>query len=686
MDGLTAMRRTINDLVNDAIVRWVDMTGVDLSKKQFKIGDWEIRSLTEDLNESRLLDPTGLTTFMLLRGMTEWYLKEIAFTAYELILNPAESEKTLAPMRALRNVLEDPQVIEIVEDFQDMLRSAALEYGLPVEGIDEFEDLMNNRYGLAQVRRDALRSMDRLEAHQFTQGKGDLEPLKFNPEVYEFWNMNSLLLALRAQKVPGISLCLIRDPEESLFSFFVFAIRNGDTITILTDRSREPHPAYKRMSRRPDRELERRASRNWFPYSLLDIKASEDGKRLYANARTSLVPINVEGVPLKKIGQLHPEELVWLTLMFDLIRDRYWKKNHLLPELSYTGQMVVEPHALVGAHGALVKEGTYQPLQLAPLKAEDVTAEKTAPQWERAACGHNRWMTDRYVDKVPDALYNVVGEHSVDRLLASGEVSKDIIPMIGTGPFHEVMVPHVEVLSPLNFGSKDKIEKDRVWAARVNQMRVIRDLADEEFKREKDNILAWYKEALEKNADKLLDAAARGELLLPHWFERDYKDHSPFGCFRNNPRCVMENALRQGEGANFSNTPDFTSAVGPYYGDIRLGEWDFRDYKVYCYEREDTGATVFSLITPNCPDALAILCGVEVKDLPWALQNWYRNEPYTGNSILDRLDPEDWVLKNPWRKLHLRVLISSSKGAYHARRKALGLPRKIWEKKEGEKE
>jgi len=36
---------------------------------------------------------------------------------------------------------------------------------------------------------------------------------------------------------------------------------------------------------------------------------------------------------------------------------------------------------------------------------------------------------------------------------------------------------------------------------------------------------------------------------------------------------------------------------------------------------------------------------------------------------------------NPWRRLELRVLLASSKAAYNARRKSLGLPKKTWETK-----
>ena len=48
----------------------------------------------------------------------------------------------------------------------------------------------------------------------------------------------------------------------------VSQLTNG-TITVLTDRNPGAHPAYERMSRRPDRNFSRRAAQHWFPYDLV---------------------------------------------------------------------------------------------------------------------------------------------------------------------------------------------------------------------------------------------------------------------------------------------------------------------------------------------------------------------------------------------------------------------------------
>jgi len=594
------------------------------------------------LNESRTLDPTGLTTFMMLRGLVESYLREVQISAYSLIFDSKLIDAQLHPMKELQAILGTPWVIRLIEDFQKRLREAAVQYGvrpgLPTEAL---EKVLADKVALAHLRRDALFSIHHaLEAHQFTQGPGGGTPAKFTPQVFEFWNINSLLLAMRAQKVSGISLCLIRDPEEALRSYFVFAIRNGSTLTILTDHTDGPHPAHKRMTRRPDRQLSQRAARNWFPYQLLDLREQEGelgNGRVFANTRTSLVPVNVEAVPLKDIRDLEAEEFVWTILMFDLIREKFWDQNVRLPELSYTGEMVVEPQALVGSTGSLVKEKLYQSLELAPLKREDLTAEGTENQWECKPTGFNRWMVDRYGAGVSEEVFNLVGEQS--KLLLKGTLG---------------LKAGFEALDPTMFGTKEKIQRDRTWAARVNQMRVIQQLAEEEFEREGANISEWYLTHLKLNQEFLLDASARGELILPKWH--------PTRLHEGTESYVLDEnvALNQQDTWGF------------YFPKFRLGVFD--KGKAYCAEREAVKATVFTSIRPTCPEAIAVLVGMKPKDLPWALQHWYSQKPYVGNSILERLDPEDWVLKNPWMGMCFDVGIAHSKQAIRARRKKLGLP------------
>ena len=656
------MDHTINDLVNRALQAWIDLTGVDVEGRSWTRArncPWhDVTSVTKDVSESRELDPTGVTAFMLLRGLLEEYLRDLKVPCYDLILKPKSVEDVLTPMRELRDLLESPQVVEVIEDFQSLIQKAALQYGVKGTCLKQLDTLLADKATLAYVRRDALRSIQTLEAHQFVQGKTDPVPLKFNPDVHEFWNVNSLLEAMRAQRVPGITLCLIRDPEDVLFSYFVFAIKNGENFTILTDKEYEAHPDFRRMtrSRAKAREFERRTERHRFPYELLELEATPDGKELYAKARTALVPMNAKAVALRPIRELTADEFVWLVLMFDLIRERYWKDAVKLPELSYTGQMVVEPAALVGPQGSLVRDGTYKPLELAPVCSKDLTPKNLKPQWEHKPVGHNHWMIDRYADKVPEEVLNPVGDNAAKQLVENAQ-------SLGVPVERDYMGSEkalkVRTLQPTMFGTRETIERDRLWIARRNQTTVVQRLAEAEFEREKDTTIAWFVDAIRLRREFLLNAAARGELVLP---SVDRYSGFRYGLDAKDRNVAKRHYERH-------------SALWGIEGKFSLSEWDRTKGYWTCSERPEIIATVVTDLLPTCPEALAALLGFQmVESLPWPLQHWCPIEPYTGNEILDRLDPEDWALDNPWNKIRFGVRVPQCRRAIQARRKALGLP------------
>lgn len=86
------MSHTINDLVNIAIEGWANLIGLDqngeVRGKHNPWQRWDLEEYTKKLNESRRLDTSGLTTFMMLRGLVERYLQDVQFSAYALLLDP----------------------------------------------------------------------------------------------------------------------------------------------------------------------------------------------------------------------------------------------------------------------------------------------------------------------------------------------------------------------------------------------------------------------------------------------------------------------------------------------------------------------------------------------------------------------------------------------------------------------
>lgn len=648
---------TINELVNQALVDYAHATDMDEAS-------YHDAQTIEALNESRELDPTGLTTALMLRGLLDHFMENTTFSAASVLREPQKFAASIASIQKVLASVDHPEIQQFASQYQKSLRETAKIYG--VSDLDAFDALVENKYDLAFIRRDALRSMQTLEAFQFSRGKGESGPLMFNRHLFEFFNINSLLRAAREQRIDGVSLCLIRDPAETMASYFVFAIRNGENIVVLTDREPGPHPMYVRMSRRPDRQLQRRAARNWFPYHALSLTpivgvapdGSEYEKGLKAEERTQLVRYNTHAVKLKSLGELYPEEVMWISLMFELIAQRYGKEFAHLPELAYTGEMLVDRHALVGAASAMVLAGDYLPLEVAPLQPECVTDEATSKQWEHKPTTFNDWLLERYSSQVPAHLLNLVG--GPQKVLAGP--SNDVEEDFG----REQSVVEYEALSPVTFGTVETLEADRLWTARVNQCREVQRLADLEYDKTVQGVISWCRERVKANREFLLDATSRGELLLPTVTIPDGDAFWEHGRLDSS----VSNAVKQYEDRFFRAFCRTTEG-------LLLGTWPERRRRpgYLCADHPDITATIFTEISPTCPEALAIVFGVGKDGLPWPLQHWFAAKPYVGNSILRRLDPKDWVLKNPYRKLNLTVHIALSKTAVQERRRKLGLAR-----------
>lgn len=682
------MSEELNKILNEAVPRWAKLTGTKLgtNKFTFSIGsnsafqDWDLKKYVDSLNESRTIDMSGVTTILYLRGLFEEYVKERSFSVHTLLYAPKNVEDTVAQLKSFHELISLQPCREAVDDFRDSLRTAATHYGYDVTKLKKH---LEDEWMLGELRLAAYRSLENLATHQFSQGPRGPEPLKYNREIFEFTSVNSFIHAMRHQMVSGITLALIRDTNgdgDVYKSYFVLGIRNGETITVLTDWTEGAHPEYHNMTRRPDKRLDERARQNWFPYRLLDL---DPVKHKQLKDKTALVRIEAKATPIEEISNLEPSEFIWLILLFNLIRDKFDRDDYKTPELSYTGEMVVNPHALVDGNSALVLAGHYQPLVLPKLTVENVTPELAETN---KPLGHNAWLEERYRGRVPEILLDVVGER---KALEVGKEAKKLLGKVDEGDLprerqqpgvirwggydHRLEPLQPKALDPTYFGTRKDIEKNRAWYARVNLIKGVQRLATAEFAAKQEMILSWYRKRIERNMDFIWRAVAAGELVAPVTIYKSREEHG----------FPAEDELRWKTGNILSQKQ--ANKYNPFYtrGGITFGGWDKNKNYNICAIDPPTRATIFTHIKPDNPRTLALLMGIPEKKIPWPLQHWTTHEPYTGNSILDRVDPQDSRLDDPWRHLDLGLQITLSKRAYNNLRKQYGLgPKEVQKEKE----
>ena len=679
------MSDDLNDILNEAIPRWAKLTGTKLgtNKYTFHMGsqsefqEYDLKKYIDDLNEARALDMTGTTAILLLRGLFEDYVKERSFGAHALLYEPAKVEATLVKLREFHALVHQPACDEAATAFKESLRSAALHYKYDLGKLKEH---LADERTLGVLRLASLRSCERLDVHQFAQGKPDPNPLQYNREIFEFSNINSFVAALHKQWVSGITLALVRDSHEDrgvYMAYFVLGLRNGENITVLTDYEEGAHPDYHYMTRRPERQLEARARLHWFPYRLLD---EDPVKR--AKSKTALVPLDAKAVAVDEVPTLEPSEFVWLAQLFELVAKKYGG-DFKTEELSYTGQMVVEPHALIESTNALVVAGQYKPLVLPKLTSETTTREAADNE---PTVGFNAWMEERYGNRVPDVLYDVVGERRALEVgkevtkLIPGKVDEEDLPerrrepgVMGWSTDWRKLALVPQALDPTYFGTKKQIERNRAWAARSNKIQAVQKFAVAEFVAKQALILRWYRARVEKNLPFLLERLAHGELVAPtaRWTSTKGGGHDSFPeAEREKLHWSKGNILRRSVGKRW-----WHAFPGDGFKGVHFGEWSDALRNVQCF-KTGLNATIFGVISPDNPRALALLCGIPEKKLPWPLQHWHTFEPYTGNSILRRIDPQDSRLDNPWRHLELRITIALCKREYNRLLKEHGLEAK----------
>ena len=662
-------------LANHIIERWIEAAQIPIEK--FYSGDkyYEQKDLIK-IAETTQWDPTGITALMLLYGVVESYVVDMKFTGVQVLDNLDDLQKTLLPLKKIRDSLRTPELKELFED-----KAAVWEEAMSFYCVDR-DDVRSwlNPFQMGQLQRDAFYSINKLEAHQFLCGEGSKVPLKLNDSVWEVWNVNSMLRIIRDQPESGISIFLVRTPD-GLHSYFSIGIKNGDNIVILTDRDRHDNVLQQGMKRRPDRDFQKRAEKHRFPYHLVGVKCNEENKRLYAEARTDLVPYQSRVVSLSRIAELLPDEILWVWLLADLINKKFWKNQFRLLELSYTGEMVVKPSVLVG-DGALAKSGVYTPLVLPPLTNNEVSSESTKELWRCKPTGHNDWMDQRYGDQISDQVYNLIGTPAeqdwqgrvesapkligVDGQATDVEYGKDhfgrrVIKEIVVGDT-SLPVAAVRGLVPTDFGSAQYIKKARVFAARCNRAAVLQKLANKEYEKEYDFYTEWYRNKITENIQVLM-AAIPHEVFEVKWEGRlsfhEKLDSKP-------PRQNILRVRQLSSSCVYSKTHTTPNDVQWYSGNLHVS----------CLINPNRPASVAAVFTPGGPQGMAALCGISVADLPWPFVHWSREEPYTGNHILDDVDPVEWRLHNPWMKFPSAYTICLSKTEYNKLRHKAGLPRK----------
>lgn len=641
--------------IGNALALWVDVTGVDPSARSMRLGDWELYRANETLQKAQVLDPGELTTNLLLDTFATRYFSERTFSVAKLLNGFDDVDAYLGKARQLLGLLRGDDALNAREAFRAEVRAGVAHYAA---GRDDVQAVLDSNEALGAIRFSALHSAATLHAHQFLDGEPDPAPPVLLDRVAVFWNINSLLTAALSWP-SGVSLNLVRDPDNR-FSYFAFAIRNGGRLFVLTDKQQVDHPLQKYMTRAraQERRWVERLNANLFPYELVGAKEITDdqGDVVGLDFRNEgLVPFGQSHQLTLPIAGMKPDELVWTTMLLALIVKRFWRRGETLPELSYTGEAIRDPQKLIeqAARAGLPALVDARPaIEVGDLAIDDVRFDALPDNLRQHATRHAAWMEERYGPTVPPAVLNVTGTGGVAFLRHdSGEVVQDL-PEIENFRGDIVIgrskpsALRLQTFDLTEFGTETEILQDRQFIARYNFVGSVVEQAEAEWAREAPAIEAWFQRAVKRAAPRLLDAVAAGRLDVSNFalsygsFDRKPTQHTSaqiltfYRYFKARGHSVSNGSYYAGFGRN--------PGVGVLAGG-RFGPGG----RYPCFVR-GTDAVWACRFKPNTPQSLAEVLGVPLDELPEMLRFWQPVTPYTGNQILNRIDPMEWRTDRFW--------------------------------------
>jgi len=640
---------TIANLID--LYRDLAMTG----RTPESVGSWNVEKTIKEAHELTFLDPLGISPWALLRHAFNQDVGNRSFTVTQLI--SGTEPPYVARARTLLMALEAPEFIEAAQDFSRSLAAAVEFYGVTDP---DAAQIVSDPVESGLVRREALLSIHDLALHFFRVGPSSGARARFLDRIVEFADMTSLVDALRSlDGGPMVMLALIRDPKREENSFFAFGIRDGDTVAALTDSPTWTHPLQAEMTRKPGRRMEGRWVKNAFPYELVDEKLKV-GRGIVSEG---IVPYTDGYKAIVRLADLPAAQGLWVFMMLNLSLDRAREEARSNPALSVFGRDFAQ--ALLSKGGQNLPATSQGGLGIEPLSPAETTPEAFADAYKGKVRSENLWMEERYRPFVDEAALEVVDP---------GDGKPLALPS-PDGKVPATLPRHARALSPSFFGSPGELTRSRVYLARYNLADLLQREADAEFDRTKDEVLAWWRSSVTANLPRLIQAVREGGMQSlcfrkPEGGEEELETAFDLGYY---PGEIMrlkdvDHAFNPWMLGRQSPTPHIIS-FGPSNGEQVDGIAHFGTYSETgrrgwrCFTGKGRAAKV-AVFYPDSQYCLADLAGVKVEDLPDVLRHWTQESSYVGNSILGAVDPVNWRLKNPWRRVLFRVRLNMSASTY----------------------
>lgn len=673
-----------------AVSLWEELTGksVNSSSYSFRVGgeSFDLYQANKRVHQAQAVDD-DLTVALVVKTLAEQFASAETFTLADILAGNKQLQARVELVGRMNALFSDEGAVVLFETFYGYCEGALAHYReLTPPTLGEKSRQFVRDSGCF-VGLDAYHGIQRLTRLMICDGPvGDVANAKVSRLVFAFDSIEELIS--HARRIPtGFSLCVIMAPHVS-DSYFVMVVNMGGRVVVLTDKGNYTHPLQEaRMRARNDRYNLNRMEGSHFPYDLLDIKWGDNGRRSSGGQASTALMVSDTGLRvLGQLSDLDDWDLLWLHLFIDQCRDRYFERKIAEPPLA-TGSMVRLPHKWAESSANLPVPVEYE-LKLDVRTSADLNSQflhTIEPKWAKRY-NPNRWMEDRFAALVPDDCLYLPSDalNAETPLLALGTDGKRELTRQDTAnlPFWEKeKLPSLRLqgMSGTALATPERVIRDCHFLARHNQVQVIGQLVKEDYESRKEAVQAWFYKAAAKHLPNIIDDL----LALDH--ERVWVD-TP--AHQEALRGLGKGELVQGKNSNVKVLYSFRSIKIVYEpvrkqsvplrnrtslsmaSTLRLINYDYGCYRC-AVDRRDEAQLFISLDLSSVFDLMTVT-GLALEGIPAELR--HRGvETYTGNSILDRIDPLG-DLRNPWDGLSLYYNVPVSLKAFKELRRRRSLP------------
>lgn len=666
-----------------AVALWEELTGksVNTTSYTFRVGgdSFDLYNANKRVQQAQAVED-DLTVALVVKTLAEQYATAEKFTLADILNGNERLKARLDLVGRMSALFSDESTVALFEEFYDHCGGALAHYRDLTPQTLSAESREFVRDSGCYVGLDAYHGVSRLTRLMICDGAvDDIAQAKVSRLVFAFDTIEQLIS--HARQIPtGFSLCVIMARHVS-DSYFVMVVNTGGRIIVLTDKGNYSHPLQEsRMRQRNDRYNLNRIEGSHFPYDLLDIQWADNGRHSSAGQAGTELMVSDTGLRvLGSLADLNDWDLLWLHLFIDQLRDRYFLKKLTEPQLA-TGSMIRLPHKWAESTENLPVPVEFE-IKLDVRPSAELNSQffhTIEPEWAKTY-NPNRWMEDRFAASVPDDCLYLPAAALNDEtpLLTVGsdgehELTRRNIDKLPFWEKRELPIVTLQGLSGTALDTTQRVIRDAHFIARHNQVQVISQLVNEDYKARHEQVQVWFYKAAAKFLPKLIDDL----LALNHervWINTAAQQEA-LRTLGKDGYDMRHNLFRsvkiRYEPVRKQSVPHRGNPTLSMSGTLKLINYTYCFYQC-AVNRQEEAQLFISLDVSTVFDIMNVT-GLSLEAIPAELHHM-GVKSYVGNPILDRIDPLSHI-SNPWDKLPLYYNLPVSLKAFKDLRRRRSLP------------